>query len=124
MIVLTHKGLNKLADKDGFIIVYPDGIELNWNDGRMDEEANDRAHRENIDDIGFISALIDTMIKDYNINPKQVTLQEFQMGAIMSYRLACELSHKNNCNCSCGRKYSGHALFSMLANQACFSIGH
>jgi len=45
MILLTRKGFNKLADKDGFIIVYPDGIELNWNDGRMDEEANDRAQR-------------------------------------------------------------------------------
>jgi polyhydroxybutyrate depolymerase len=72
MIILTHKGFNKMADKDGFIMVYPDGIELNWNDGRMDEEANDRAHRENIDDVGFLSALIDSMIKDYNINPKRV----------------------------------------------------
>ena len=72
MIFLTYKGFNKLADKDGFIIVYPDGIELNWNDGRMDEEANDRAHRENIDDVGFISAIIDNMIIDYNINPKKV----------------------------------------------------
>jgi polyhydroxybutyrate depolymerase len=48
MILLTHKGFNKLADKDGFIVVYPDGIELNWNDGRMDEEANDQAHKENM----------------------------------------------------------------------------
>ena len=94
MILLTRKGFNKLADKDGFIMVYPDGIELNWNDGRMDEEANDRAHRENIDDVGFISSLIDTMIKDYNINPKQVYVTGISNGAIMSYRLACELSHK------------------------------
>ncbi len=94
MILLTRKGFNKLADKDGFIMVYPDGIELNWNDGRMDEEANDRAHRENIDDVGFISALIDSMIKDYNINPKQVYVTGISNGAIMSYRLACELSHK------------------------------
>jgi len=94
MIFLTQKGFNKLADKDGSIIVYPDGIELNWNDGRMDEEANDRAHRENIDDVGFISALIDTMISDYNINPKQVYVTGISNGAIMSYRLACELSHK------------------------------
>jgi polyhydroxybutyrate depolymerase len=94
MILITHKGFNKLADKDGFIMVYPDGIELNWNDGRMDEEANDRAHRENIDDVGFISALIDSMIKDYNINPKRVYITGISNGAIMSYRLACELSHK------------------------------
>jgi polyhydroxybutyrate depolymerase len=94
MIVLTHKGFNKLADKDGFIMVYPDGIEQNWNDGRTDEEANDRAHSENIDDVGFISALIDSMIKDYNINPKRVYVTGISNGAIMSYRLACELSHK------------------------------
>jgi len=94
MIILTHKGFNKMADNDGFIMVYPDGIELNWNDGRMDEEANDRAHRENIDDVGFLSALIDSMINDYNIDPKRVYVTGISNGAIMSYRLACELSHK------------------------------
>jgi polyhydroxybutyrate depolymerase len=94
MIILTHKGFNKMADNDGFIMVYPDGIELNWNDGRMDEEANDRAHRENIDDVGFLSALIDSMIKDYNIDPKRVYVTGISNGAIMSYRLACELSDK------------------------------
>ncbi len=60
----------------------------------MDEEANDRAHRENIDDVGFLSALIDSMIKDYNINPKRVYVTGISNGAIMSYRLACELSYK------------------------------
>jgi polyhydroxybutyrate depolymerase len=94
MILITRKGFNKLADKDGFIVVYPDGIELNWNDGRMDEEANDRAHRENIDDVGFISELIDFMIKSYNIDPKRIYVTGISNGAIMSYRLACELSHK------------------------------
>ncbi|MCU0460997.1 MAG: hypothetical protein MUF36_03110 [Bacteroidales bacterium] len=94
MILLTRKGFNKLADKEGFIVVYPDGIEQNWNDGRMDEEANDRAHRENIDDVGFISALIDSMIKDYQTDSKRVYVTGISNGAIMSYRLACELSHK------------------------------
>jgi polyhydroxybutyrate depolymerase len=94
MVLVTRKGFNKLADKDGFFVVYPDGVELNWNDGRMDEEANDRAHRENIDDVGFISELIDSMIEDYNIDPKRVYVTGISNGAIMSYRLACELSHK------------------------------
>jgi polyhydroxybutyrate depolymerase len=94
MIIVTRKGFDRLSDKDGFIVVYPDGVELNWNDGRMDEEANDRAHRENIDDVGFISALIDSMIKDYNIDPKRVYVTGISNGGIMSYRLACELSHK------------------------------
>jgi len=94
MSLVTRKGFDKLADNEGFVVVYPDGVELNWNDGRMDEEANDRAHRENIDDVGFISALIDSMIKNYNIDPGRVYITGISNGAIMSYRLACELSHK------------------------------
>jgi polyhydroxybutyrate depolymerase len=94
MILITRNGFNKLSDKDRFIVVYPDGIEQNWNDGRSDEEADDRAHRENIDDVGFISALIDSMIKDYNIDKSRVYVTGISNGAIMSYRLACELSGK------------------------------
>jgi polyhydroxybutyrate depolymerase len=94
MILITRKGFNKLSEKDRFIVVYPDGIELNWNDGRNDEEAKDRAHTENIDDVGFISTLIDYMINNYNIDPKRVYITGISNGAIMSYRLACELSYK------------------------------
>jgi polyhydroxybutyrate depolymerase len=94
MILLTRNGFNKLANQDGFLLVYPDGIEMNWNDGRKDEESNDRAHRENINDVGFISAIIDSMIKDYNVDPRRIYVTGISNGAIMSYRLACELSHK------------------------------
>jgi polyhydroxybutyrate depolymerase len=94
MIIITRRGFNKLAERDGFIVVYPDGIGLNWNDGRMDEEANDRAHRENIDDVGFISSLIDFMINEYNTDPERVYVTGISNGAIMAYRLACELSHR------------------------------
>jgi polyhydroxybutyrate depolymerase len=94
MILITKKGFNILADSEGFIVVYPDAIELNWNDGRSDEEADDRAHRENIDDVGFISALADLMISDYNADPRRIYVTGISNGAIMAYRLACELSHK------------------------------
>jgi polyhydroxybutyrate depolymerase len=94
MILVTRKGFNKLSDEEGFVVVYPDGIELNWNDGRSDEAANDRAHVENIDDAGFLSALIDTLIHSLNLDPKRVYITGISNGAIMSYRLACELSQK------------------------------
>jgi len=34
------------------------------------------------------------MIRDYNIDPKRVYVTGISNGAIMSYRLACELSSK------------------------------
>jgi polyhydroxybutyrate depolymerase len=94
MMIITRKGFNRLADKDGFLVVYPDGIELNWNDGRKDEETNDRAHRENIDDVGFLSALIDIMIAEYNTDPQRIYITGISNGAMMAYRLACELSQR------------------------------
>ena len=94
MVEHTLGGFNKLSDKEGFIVVYPDGIAKNWNDGRSKEESKYRAHEENIDDTGFISALIDYFIKEHNINPKCVYVTGISNGAIMSYRLACELNDK------------------------------
>jgi len=94
MIIVTRKGFDRLAERDAFIVVYPDGIELNWNDGRRDAEADDRAHRENIDDVGFIAALTDMIVRDYNADPCRVYVTGISNGAILSYRLACELSHR------------------------------
>jgi polyhydroxybutyrate depolymerase len=94
MVKLTLGGFDTLSDKEGFVVVYPDGIKKNWNDGRSKEETGYRVHKENIDDVGFISALIDALIKELNVDPKRVYVTGMSNGAIMSYRLACELSKK------------------------------
>lgn len=92
MAKLTQGGFNTLADKEGFIVVYPDGIEKHWNDGR--KEVKYRTHQEKIDDVGFISALIDHLVEVLNVNPNRVYVTGMSNGAMMSYRLAFELSEK------------------------------
>lgn len=87
---LTRGGLNKLSDRDGVVVVYPDGIEQHWNDGR--EKVKYRAHREKIDDVGFLSALIDRLAESGNIDRKRVYVTGVSNGAMMSNRLACELT--------------------------------
>jgi len=94
MIKLTYGGFDKLADKKGFIVVYPDGFEKNWNDGRSKSEASSETFKNNTDDAGFISALIDELIKKYNADAKRVFVTGISNGAMMSYRLGCELSGK------------------------------
>lgn len=94
MVKLTQGGFDKISDKKGFVVIYPDGIEKHWNDGRTSEETGYRAHKENIDDVGFISALIDHLINKMNIDPKRVYVTGMSNGAIMTYRLACRLSGK------------------------------
>lgn len=93
-VKLTQGGFNSLSDKEGFIVVYPNGIEKNWNDGRKGIPPTYRAHNENIDDVGFISILIDQIREKFNIDPSRVYVTGISNGALMSYRLAFELSEK------------------------------
>ncbi|MBI5777915.1 MAG: dienelactone hydrolase family protein [Planctomycetes bacterium] len=92
MINHTLGGLNTLVDKEGFIAVYPDGIEKHWNDGRP--QAISRAHKEGVDDVGFISALIGRLDKEFGIDRKRVYVTGISNGAKMSFRLACEMTDK------------------------------
>lgn len=85
-------GFNRLADREGFMVAYPDGVEKHWNDGR--DLARYRAQRENIDDVGFIAHLMDTLEKDYPVDPGRIYVTGASNGALMSYRLACELTDR------------------------------
>ena len=90
--------LTEKANAAQFAIVYPDGVQSDgilgartWNAGTC----CDYAVEKNIDDVKFIRVLIDELIKKYpNINPKKVYATGMSNGAMMCYRLACELSNK------------------------------
>ncbi len=97
--------LSDKANGAGFIVVYPDGVQGNgvlkartWNAGSCCDYARDN----NIDDVQFISRLIDKMIADYKINPKKVYATGHSNGGMMSYRLACELANKVAAIAPCG----------------------
>jgi polyhydroxybutyrate depolymerase len=90
--LLTLGKWNSLADKNGFAVVYPDGIQKRWNDGR--EDIHSYAHNQNIDDVGFISSIIDQLSNEISIDQQRIYVTGISNGGMMSYRLACQLSHK------------------------------
>ena len=85
---LSH--FSTLADREGFIVVYPDGIHKEWNDGRGDSHAE----KEGIDDVQFVSLLIDHLIVESAVDPKRIYANGMSNGASFSHRLSCELSNK------------------------------
>lgn len=89
---LTRGGLNVLAERERFVVVYPDGVEGHWNDGR--NLSRYRAQRENIDDVAFISALIDLFVGEYGVNGSRVYVTGMSNGGLMTYRLACEIPER------------------------------
>jgi polyhydroxybutyrate depolymerase len=85
-------GFSRLADKEGFIAVYPQGIDGQWNDGRDIQQS--RAHREKIGDTGFILKMITEIKNKYKINESRIYACGISNGGFMSMRLACELSDR------------------------------
>jgi polyhydroxybutyrate depolymerase len=88
MEAVTLGSFNRLAEKDGFLVVYPDGIDRHWNDGRRG--TGYKAHVDNVDDVGFIGALIDAMVGELGADPDRVYATGASNGALMCYRLAIE----------------------------------
>ncbi len=85
-------GFSLLADEEGFVVVYPQAVNRHWNDGRGVKRF--RSHREEIDDVGFISALIDTMVTRLAVDPERIYATGISNGGMMSLRLGCELSSR------------------------------
>jgi polyhydroxybutyrate depolymerase len=81
---------NELADREGFLVAYPQGYKKSWNDGRNDKAI--AAQRDRVDDLGFIAALIDDVAKDYRVDAKRVYAAGISNGAIFSHYLAVRMS--------------------------------
>jgi polyhydroxybutyrate depolymerase len=83
---------NEIADEEGFLVVYPNGSGrrgdslLTWNGGTCCAYAQ----QKNVDDVGFVRAILADLQTITNIDPKRVYATGMSNGAIMSYRLACE----------------------------------
>lgn len=82
-----EKGTNfdAKADANGFIVVYPDGVDHNWNDGRGTTGSN-------IDDVGFVRQLIVKLESRLPINAKRIYATGPSNGGMFSQRLGCDLA--------------------------------
>lgn len=88
-------GFSQLADQNGFIAVYPDGSgrlsnRLTWNAFNCCAYA----YSEQVDDVEFISAMIDQLIADYPVDPARIYVTGHSNGGMMTYRIGCELADK------------------------------
>lgn len=87
----SYSDMRPLAEAHNFILVYPqarpdpnDGNSLNWlpkSDGAFD-------------DVPFVSALIDVIAADYQIDLDRVYACGYSLGGEFSYELACKLNNR------------------------------
>lgn len=90
--------MNAVADTAHFILAIPQALvdpvftqSTAWNSGAGQFGVSLNA---NVDDVGFLNALIDTVSANYNVDQTRVYSTGFSMGGFMSNRLACELNNR------------------------------
>ncbi|MCA9791464.1 MAG: esterase [Candidatus Eremiobacteraeota bacterium] len=85
------QGFSRLADR-GYLVVFPDGFEHHWSDGRS--PAKDLGMSRAVDDLAFVRALLDRVARDYPVDPGRVYATGPSNGGIMSHRVGIELSER------------------------------
>lgn len=92
-------GMNDIADTGKFLVAYPNGTEgclafmrnkRTWNAGRCCGQAV----KQNIDDVLFIKELIEEIHSRFSIDMRRVYVTGMSNGAMMAYRLACEIPER------------------------------
>lgn len=85
-----QSGLSAVADEEGFLAVYPNGTGTipTWNAG----ECCGYAAREDIDDVGFVAALIDHLAESYTLDWTRMYATGISNGGAMAYRVGCDLA--------------------------------
>lgn len=84
-------GMTEAGLKEGFLVAYPAGSGrfkrfLTWNAGSCCAYALENG----VDDVKFLSALVEKLVKDGRADPKRVYVTGMSNGAMMSHRFACE----------------------------------
>jgi polyhydroxybutyrate depolymerase len=86
------RGFNDIADTGRFIVVYPNGTgpgnDLSWNASGC----CNTAMANHIDEATFVHQIIADLGTLATIDPKRTYAAGFSNGALLAYRLACEMS--------------------------------
>jgi polyhydroxybutyrate depolymerase len=98
LVVMLHGGLGSarqaegaygwdaVADAEGFVVAYPDGVNRTWNAG----DCCGGAAREDVDDVAFLTALVTELRAEFGVGPDRTFGTGMSNGAMMTYRIACE----------------------------------
>lgn len=88
-------GMNSVADTANFITIFPQAIldpifgTTAWNSGAG---LAGFYLNQDVDDVGFIMSVLDTLASNYNIDMNRIYATGFSMGGFFTNRLACEHS--------------------------------
>ena len=88
--MIKQTGFNRIAEREGFIVVYPEGFKRGWADGRGITHADKRG----VNDVAFIDRLVKVLQERFSIDPTRIYIAGHSNGGFMAQRLVIERSHQ------------------------------
>ena len=86
--MITRTNFDQLAQDDGFIVVFPDGVQGHWNSGSCCGATVVSVAAED----AFFNQLLDRIETQHHVDLSRVYATGFSAGGYMAYRLGCDLS--------------------------------
>ena len=102
---MSYTNMTSTADTENFILVYPQGRDLDGS-SHWNAALNGGDNKSDVDDLGFIDALINKLSSENLIDLKRVYAVGYSNGGMMSYALGC---YKSNLIAAIG-SVSGYML--------------
>ncbi len=108
-----YSRFSELSEKSAsFIVVYPEGIDKYWNDGRIN--VNNK-----VDDVSFLKRLIHIMPQ---VDEEEVYVVGMSNGGLMAQRMACEASDKLKGIAVVGATMSNELIYNCRDNKPLKSL--
>ncbi|MBV9564074.1 MAG: prolyl oligopeptidase family serine peptidase [Bradyrhizobium sp.] len=85
----TRTSWPKVARREHFSVVFPDGLNRAWSDLRSRDGRMGRTPPDGTDDVAFIAALVGKFVGDSSADPKRVYVTGISNGGGMTMALAC-----------------------------------
>lgn len=95
-VMRSYTRMNPAADRDGYIVVYPNGSSgyngnwLTWNAGNCCGPAQ----ALNVDDVGFTLQVLDDVAARVTVDKSRIYATGLSNGAMMAYRFAAEAANR------------------------------
>src|SRR6185295_15294072 len=77
--------MDLIGEQNGFITVYPDGMNRRWNDGLQ---------RTSTDDVGFVADMLNAIARKFKVDSRRIYACGISNGGFFTQRLACEMPER------------------------------
>ncbi len=87
---LAYGNWTPVAAQHGVVVVLPDGLNRGWADGRPDAEFRGRRPPAGLNDVAFLTELVETLVRQGVADRRRVYVAGISNGGMMAMRLLCD----------------------------------